>query len=169
MSLDWDDLVETARRQGWRVERGTRHLRLFAPDGVGCVTIAGSAGDWRSIHNSVAHLRRHGFQWRPDPTRSSPSAAAATPDPGGSQLVAALSLAEAVYTRLVDDALTPTELSEQLGCARSQVAMCVSAMAAEGLLGRQERVPRGKRGVAPEWRFTCAHRAEGRPASGLAR
>lgn len=66
MSLknDTKKLVEKAARQGWRVDdRGSRWL-LFSPDGVTIVTIHKTPSDHRTIANTVAQLRKGGFDSR---------------------------------------------------------------------------------------------------------
>lgn len=60
------ELVEAARKQGWRVRDEGPHFLLFSPDGKTRVTIAKTPSDgrhWRQ--NSIAKLRRGGF----DPNR----------------------------------------------------------------------------------------------------
>lgn len=56
------DLVREAERQGWRVRERGAHFTLFAPDGVGIVTVAKTPSDRRWRANTLAQLRRHGFQ-----------------------------------------------------------------------------------------------------------
>jgi hypothetical protein len=43
------ELLREAERQGWRVERRSRHYMLFAPDGKGMVTIASTPSSPRAI------------------------------------------------------------------------------------------------------------------------
>jgi predicted RNA binding protein YcfA (HicA-like mRNA interferase family) len=62
---DLKKLLAAALRQGWRVELGRGgHFKLYAPDGVGRVTISGTPGDRRAFNNTVARMRRHGFEWK---------------------------------------------------------------------------------------------------------
>jgi hypothetical protein len=58
------ELLREAERQGWRVERRSRHYMLFAPDGKGKVTIASTPSTPRAITHSVARMRRYGFVWK---------------------------------------------------------------------------------------------------------
>lgn len=60
------EIVEEARRQGWRVEEGKRgHVKLFAPDGRTIVTLPSTPSDHRSLKNSIAEMRWAGFKWPP--------------------------------------------------------------------------------------------------------
>lgn len=55
-------LLKSLEAQGWRVERTKKgHYVAYAPDGVGRVTIPGTPSDHRSMKNTLADLRRHGY------------------------------------------------------------------------------------------------------------
>lgn len=56
------DLAEAALEQGWRIERCKAHYQWKAPDGIGIVTTAGSASDWRAVKNTSARLKRLGLK-----------------------------------------------------------------------------------------------------------
>jgi hypothetical protein len=59
---DVKKLFAAAQAQGWRVEVGRGHFKLYAPDGVGRVTISGTPSDRRALANAIAYMRRHGFE-----------------------------------------------------------------------------------------------------------
>jgi hypothetical protein len=59
---DVKKLLAAAQAQGWRVEFGGGHFKLYAPDGVGRVTISGTSSDRRALANAIAQMRRHGFE-----------------------------------------------------------------------------------------------------------
>lgn len=59
-------ILEAAQAQGWRVRQtASAHYQCIPPDRHRkiCVT-SGTPGDWRSLHNFLAELRRQGFVWR---------------------------------------------------------------------------------------------------------
>ena len=57
------DLVEAARRQGWRVVTGgNNHIKLFAPDHKTIVTVASTESDHRAYQNTLSRMRRAGFR-----------------------------------------------------------------------------------------------------------
>ena len=60
-STELRDAVQAAIADGWRWER-TRggHVRLYAPDGAGMVTLSPNAGPSRGDLNAIAELARHG-------------------------------------------------------------------------------------------------------------
>jgi len=158
VSLDWSDLVSVARRQGWREERRTRHIWLYAPDGRGTACIPTSTSDWRAIHNAVAQLRRLGLVW--EGRRASRRADVAEPpddaDVGEDSTLArleyALSVGEAVYCAIVN-AGTPqsaTDLAATTGFSRSAIRPALQALAAEGFLVAAGSRTREKRGVRPD-------------------
>lgn len=62
MSPPFRDLAAVALEQGWRIERCKNHYQWKAPDGVGIVTTAGTASDWRAVRNTAARLRRFGLK-----------------------------------------------------------------------------------------------------------
>lgn len=66
MNKEVREVVEEAGLQGWRVEvQSNGHVRLFAPNGVGMVWVAGTPSDHRWKANTIAKMRRHGFVWPP--------------------------------------------------------------------------------------------------------
>lgn len=60
-SKDTNDLIKRAQKAGWTAEktRGS-HIRLTSPTGV-VVHHASTSGDWRSLRNFRARLRRGGL------------------------------------------------------------------------------------------------------------
>ena len=64
-SKDFRKVIREAERQGWRVEQTKGgHWRFYAPDGVNIVHAAGTPSDRRSFDNTIAQLRKYGFEWR---------------------------------------------------------------------------------------------------------
>jgi hypothetical protein len=57
---------ELRRTPGWRVERGRKHYKAFAPDGKTIVVIPGTPSSSRSIKKVLSQLRRAGFRTRED-------------------------------------------------------------------------------------------------------
>ncbi len=58
-------LVAQLERQGWRVElRGSGHYLAFSPDGKTIVLFASTPSDHRWRKNTIARLRRGGFDPR---------------------------------------------------------------------------------------------------------
>lgn len=56
-------LITSLESQGWRIERlKSGHFRAYAPDGVGIVHLPGTPSDHRSLKNTVAQLRHHGYK-----------------------------------------------------------------------------------------------------------
>jgi hypothetical protein len=56
-----DRLLALAEEHGCRVvatEKG--HFRVYCPDGVTIVTVAGTTSDWRSVRNAAANIRKGG-------------------------------------------------------------------------------------------------------------
>ncbi|TME30806.1 MAG: hypothetical protein E6I66_08625 [Chloroflexi bacterium] len=63
MAKEVRELVEKARRQGWRAEQlPNGHWKLLAPDGIGIVWLAGTPSDHRWRKNAISRMRRHGFR-----------------------------------------------------------------------------------------------------------
>lgn len=60
---DLEELIDDAKRQKWG-HRTTKegHAQLFAPDGKGIVVFAGTPSDRRSFDNSLAEMKRLGYQ-----------------------------------------------------------------------------------------------------------
>jgi hypothetical protein len=56
-------VVRAAEKQGWRVRETKKGWMLYAPDGQHMETLHKTPSDWRSIRNTVARMRRHGFKW----------------------------------------------------------------------------------------------------------
>ena len=158
MSLDWSDLVAVARRQGWREERRTRHIWLYAPDGQGTACIPTSTSDWRAIHNAVAQLRRLGLVW--DGRRATRRSDVAEPPDDAVQDEAstlarieyAMSVGEAVYCAIVNAGApqSATDLATATGFSRSAIRPALQALTAEGFLRSAGSRAREKRGVRPE-------------------
>ncbi len=156
MSLDWSELAAVARAQGWREERRTRHIWLYAPDGRGTACIPTSTSDWRAIHNAVAQLRRLGLVWGGRARSRGPGAEPlGAGDDEASTLARfeyALSVDEAVYSAIVaaGTPLSATELSATTGLSRSTIRPALQALAAEGFLVAAGSRTREKRGVRPD-------------------
>jgi hypothetical protein len=159
VSLDWSDIVAVARKQGWREERRTRHIWLYAPDGQGTACIPTSTSDWRAIHNAVAQLRRLGLVWEGRrPSRRSDMLEPPGDDAGDDEastlarIEYALSVGEAVYCVIVSASapLSATELAAATGYSRSAIRPALQALAAEGFLVAAGSRTREKRGVRPD-------------------
>lgn len=58
------ELFEEADKQGWRRRDTKDGVQLFAPDGVGIVTVHLTETDHRALRNTIARMRKHGFQWK---------------------------------------------------------------------------------------------------------
>lgn len=60
-------LLDTARKQGWRIEGGNtdgkkqRHWKCYSPDGKTIVVLPCTASDHRSLKNARAAFRRGGL------------------------------------------------------------------------------------------------------------
>ncbi len=52
---------EVQRSEGWRVERGSKHYKCFAPDGETIVTVSTTPSSRNAIKNAYADLRRAGL------------------------------------------------------------------------------------------------------------
>ncbi len=62
---DMQDVLAAAEKQGWRVRAtNSGHYQLFAPNGRGIVTAAGTPGSARSVQKTVSRMRQHGFVWK---------------------------------------------------------------------------------------------------------
>lgn len=65
MALEYRDIEQAAREQGWRPDRTTKgHPRLWPPDASKppCV-FSGTPGDVRAIKNFLSQCRRKGLIW----------------------------------------------------------------------------------------------------------
>jgi hypothetical protein len=171
VSLDWSQLVAVAREQGWREERRTRHIWLYAPDGQGTACIPTSTSDWRAIHNAVAQLRRLGLVWgrrraSHGPEFVEPPDAGCGDDDEASTLARleyALGVDEAVYCAIVSAGapLSATELSAATGFSRSAIRPALQALASEGFLVAAGSRTREKRGVRPDTLYALSGGAPG--------
>lgn len=56
-------LLKLARSQGWRIDGQGKHLRWFAPDGIGIVVTSATPSDHRALHNIKRDLRRAGLKF----------------------------------------------------------------------------------------------------------
>lgn len=54
---DTAQLIERAERNGWQVERRTKHIRLVSPSG-NVMHIATTPQDWRANRNNLARMKR---------------------------------------------------------------------------------------------------------------
>ena len=57
-------IIKSLRRQGWRIEEGTKHIKCFSPDGETIVTMGRTPSDHRAVRNLKARLRKGG--WKDD-------------------------------------------------------------------------------------------------------
>ena len=62
---DVDQLVKAATKQGFTVQRSRKGHPMFYKDGKLAATCSGTPSDFRSLRNTIADLRRAGFQWPP--------------------------------------------------------------------------------------------------------
>lgn len=63
-SLSQREVLVRCRKAGARIERGTKHYKIFVPGG-GMVVMAVSGSDsWRGMRNTVAHLKHAGLDIR---------------------------------------------------------------------------------------------------------
>ena len=65
MDKDLRKIVKALEAQGFEVTVTTRGHLMVERDGEVIATLAGSTGDWRSIRNGLAPLKRAGFRWPP--------------------------------------------------------------------------------------------------------
>lgn len=56
-------IVREAIRQGWTIQSTKNHIKLRTPENY-LVVMPATPSDWRSVQNSLAVMKRHGF----DPT-----------------------------------------------------------------------------------------------------
>jgi len=68
MRKDIREIIDEARRQGWRVDIAkSGHIKLFPPDRtLSPVVLAGTPSDHRWRENTVALMRQRGFRWPPE-------------------------------------------------------------------------------------------------------
>lgn len=61
MEKDLRKIVKRLEKQGWRVEHGKTHTKLFPPDKTKpIVVVPNTPSDHRSLRNSIAQIRRSG-------------------------------------------------------------------------------------------------------------
>jgi phosphoribosylcarboxyaminoimidazole (NCAIR) mutase len=63
MDKDTKELLKEAEKQGFTVIIKKKGHPVIYLDGVRITTFSGSTSDWRAFRNSLAHLKRAGFQW----------------------------------------------------------------------------------------------------------
>ncbi len=56
-------LVRVALQQGWRVERSTKHVQFFSPNGRDIITAQTHMKGGRAYQNTLAQLRRAGLDF----------------------------------------------------------------------------------------------------------
>ena len=61
LKKDMRRLVEKAERQGWRIDDRGKLWLCKSPDGTMIVTVHKTPSDQRALHNTIARLRRGGF------------------------------------------------------------------------------------------------------------
>ncbi|MCL6521914.1 MAG: hypothetical protein K6U79_06000 [Firmicutes bacterium] len=67
MDREVHELIEEAKRQGWRVDDSGKHVKVYPPDkSLPPVVIGKTPSDWRAWRNNVARLRRAGLKWPPE-------------------------------------------------------------------------------------------------------
>lgn len=55
--------ISQAKREGWRVEQGKKHFRLYPPDkAIAPITVPSSIGRGRALLNLRADFRRAGLE-----------------------------------------------------------------------------------------------------------
>ncbi len=61
----YQDIVDAALEQEWRVERTSKNQIQFFPPPPSkvIITASGTPSDWRAIKNLLSHLRREGFRY----------------------------------------------------------------------------------------------------------
>ena len=57
LAKDLRSAVDALIRKGWRLERGSKHPKLYPPSGRP-VTLPGTPSEWRATANCLALLRR---------------------------------------------------------------------------------------------------------------
>jgi hypothetical protein len=161
MTLSWDVLIAEAVRQGWRAERRTRHILLWAPSGTGFLTVSGTPGDRRAIHSFVAQARRLGLHWLgpATPRRVVAPVLQVVAEPATPCNVE-LPVGEAVYGVVVaaGGALSTAEIATRTGRSRSEVKRALGDLVAAGYVVRVGSAPRAKPGVAPDGLFALPPR-----------
>jgi hypothetical protein len=159
MTLSWDVLIAEAVRQGWRAERRTRHVMLWAPSGTGFLTVSGTPGDQRAIHSFLAQARRLGLRWQGPrtPRRVAAPVLQVVAEPATPRN-AELPVGEAVYGAVVaaGGALSTAEIATRTGRSRSEVKLALGDLVAAGYVVRVGSAPRGKPGVAPDGVFALS-------------
>jgi hypothetical protein len=53
---------EVQRAEGWRVERGSKHYKLFAPDGATIITVSTTPSSPNVLRKVRSQLRRAGLE-----------------------------------------------------------------------------------------------------------
>ena len=61
MDKETRKLIKKLRQQGFEVDDKRRHPMVYL-DGRRVYTLTGTSGDWRSLHNAEADLKRHGYK-----------------------------------------------------------------------------------------------------------
>lgn len=62
MKKEVKELRRKLEAQGWRLEDRGSTVMAFSPDGVTVVSIHKTPSDWRAMKNTIARLRRGGFE-----------------------------------------------------------------------------------------------------------
>jgi len=57
-SREIDDEVHRLISNGWKLKRGSKHGKLWRPDGKSFVAVPGTPSDWRSMQNFRRDVRR---------------------------------------------------------------------------------------------------------------
>ena len=73
MDKDLKKIVEAIEAEGFTTETlKSGHVVVRGTDGRRVTTFSGTASDVRSLRNSLAPLKRLGFQWPPKPPKRKP-------------------------------------------------------------------------------------------------
>lgn len=58
------EIVKAAEKQGWRVAEKKKGYALYDPSGEHMEMLHKTPSDHRGLRNSVARMRKHGFEWK---------------------------------------------------------------------------------------------------------
>jgi len=66
MDKDLRKIVKALEAQGFEVTVTSKGHLIVTREGAVITTFSGTASDWRSLRNGLAHARRAGFRWPPN-------------------------------------------------------------------------------------------------------
>lgn len=58
------ELLEAARRAGWRIRHDTTHWVVYPPDGTRPISVSGTQITTRGVRNLRARFAKSGLGWR---------------------------------------------------------------------------------------------------------